>query len=339
MRPNKNIKSSRLHCSTENNQNNVFFSLVDYKNSYFTSSESEKMIEFYNGFENLNQLISWMQERPSGITNIYEVDGKKDIILVIPTANFNGEYSLNCRNDIFKGLFIIFVESGGLGDYYFNIAHNINVGIKKAMAYEPKWIVFSGDDMIKVDPILKLANELLKIDSTDVDVVFTPPSIYHSVPMFIGTPNIYFLFAVKFLKIFSKRFRNIDRVYYHLRRFCKLIYFPRYEKGKNLIYTLENFMFFNKIENFINTLSFGIFSSNFVKKSGGYLFDENYINEMEDTDLSIRVKSKGYNTSFINYHISEHIGSTLGKDDIRTIRVIPSWAYFSYKVENNSFIK
>src|SRR5579875_2537075 len=90
----------------------LFFSLVDYRNNYFMSDDPKKIIEFYNGFENRDQLIEWMKARPKGVATIHEVEGDKDIIVVIPTADFNGKYAKECRENIFKGLHIVFVESG-----------------------------------------------------------------------------------------------------------------------------------------------------------------------------------------------------------------------------------
>ena len=280
-----------------------------------------------------------MKERPKGVANIHEIDGDKNIIVVIPTADFNGKYAKECRENTFKGLHIVFVESGGRGDFYFNSAHNINVGIKKAMEYNPRWVVFSGDDMIKVDPISKLVNELQKIEHKNTYAVFTPPAHYHSTLMFLGRPNLFFIFSLKVLKIFSKRFSYIEKTYFHLRRFNKQLFFPRYEYSPSLPYKIVNFIFFKKIETFKNTLSFGIFSSNFVREFGGSLFDDNYINEMEDTDLSMRLKYMKYNTSIIDFEINEYIGSTLGNGGVRTLKVVPGWTYFSYKMENGGFNK
>ena len=43
-----------------------------------------------------------MKERPKGIANIHEVEGNKDIIVVIPTADYNGKYAkfINAGEDI-----------------------------------------------------------------------------------------------------------------------------------------------------------------------------------------------------------------------------------------------
>ncbi|WP_077076265.1 hypothetical protein [Cuniculiplasma divulgatum] len=97
-----------------------------------------------------------MRERPKGFSTIHEVEREKDIVVVIPTADFNGKFAIDCRESIFKGLHIIFVESSGRGDFYFSIAHNFNIGIKKAMKYNPKWVVVSNDDMHKIDDLNKL---------------------------------------------------------------------------------------------------------------------------------------------------------------------------------------
>jgi len=91
-------------------------------------------------------------------------EGKKDIIVIIPTADFEGEYAKRCCEEIFKGLHIIFVVSGK-GNNYFNYAHNCNVGINKAMEYNPKWVVLSNDDVVKIDEISSLIKELDGINS------------------------------------------------------------------------------------------------------------------------------------------------------------------------------
>ena len=147
--PTRLIQNNRLRCKFEKNNTVLFFSLVDYRNNLFTSNDPEKIIEFYNGFHNRDQLIQWMKERPKGASYIHEVEGNKDIIVVIPTADFNGKYARTCREEIFKGLHMVFVESGENPDPYFNYAHNCNVGIKRAMEYNPKWVVVSNDDMRK----------------------------------------------------------------------------------------------------------------------------------------------------------------------------------------------
>lgn len=325
------IKSmNRLRCQLANDSKD-FFSLVDYRNSRFTSSDPDKIIEFYNSFKDRDDLIEWMKERPKGVANIHEVNGDKEIIVVIPTADFNGKYANECRENIFKGLHIVFVESGGRGDFYFNIAHNINKGVKKALEYYPKWIVVSGDDVIKVDPINKLINSLSKIDNSSIDTVFTFPSSYHSAPMILCSPNIVFKTAIKVLRFLSRRVYYAEKAYSQMRRFNNHISFPRYENSPSLLYRFMNYVLFKKYKNFVNILSFGIFSSNFIRRSGE-LYDETYINEMEDTDLSVRLSDAG-RVATVDFTIKEKIGATLGHGILRTLRTVPGWSYFSYKMD------
>ena len=177
----KTLNISRLHCPIEYSHEELFFSLVDYRNNYFTSDDPNKIIEFYNSFENRDQLIHWMKERPKGTANIHEVEGDKEIIVVIPTADFNGKYAMECRENIFRGLHMVFVESGGKEDFYFNYAHNCNVGIKKAMEYDPKWIVVSNDDMRMIDPPSVLRTEIMRHSENSEYVLFCSiESSYHS---------------------------------------------------------------------------------------------------------------------------------------------------------------
>ena len=198
----------RLFCPLNQNMSELFFSLVDYRNNYFTSDDPDKIIEFYNGFENRDQLIQWMRERPKGVANVHEVEGDKDIIVVIPTADLNGKYAKECRDNIFKGLHIIFVESGEVPDPYFNYAHNVNIGVRNAMAYIPKWIVISNDDMRKIDDPRILKNGLMKFNPNEVDVLFTKesPDHYHSQPTYLGRPNPLGKTVHLLLSLFKKKF-------------------------------------------------------------------------------------------------------------------------------------
>ncbi len=99
----------------------LFLSLVDYPNNYFASDDPKKIMEFYDSSENKEQLIQWMKERPKVVANIHGVEGDSKIIVVIPTADFNGKYAKEYKEKIFKGFHIIFVESGEVPDLYFNL--------------------------------------------------------------------------------------------------------------------------------------------------------------------------------------------------------------------------
>ena len=300
----------------------LFFSLVDYHNNYFTSDEPDKIIEFYNGFENRDQLIQWMKERPKGVAYIYEVDGDKDVIVVIPTADFNGKYARECRENIFKGFHIIFVESGEIPDPYFNYAHNCNVGIKKAMEYNPKWVLVSNDDMVKVDDISILIDQLAGIDNHINMTVYTEPSVHHSVPSAVSRCRIT---RTMLFKLLGKN-----------RRY-QLIFEKKF--GINFFVTpIKGYwrLFFKEIpgKKVISIADFGIFSSELLKSENG-LYNETFVNSAEDIELSIRLASTVSDKKIIQYKIGSYIGVSLGNDISRRLREIAGQSYLNYLLSSH----
>ena len=316
----KNYSKNYIQKSISNSPKNeeikeIFFSLMDYRNNLFTSNNPRNIIHFYEGFEDKEELIDWMKERPKGSCEIMEVEGEKEVIVVIPTADFEGEYAKRCREEIFKGLHIIFVVSGK-GNNYFNYAHNCNLGIKKAMEYNPKWIVLSNDDMYSINPIGILIKELQNVDPTKVDVVFPVQGDFHTLPLYIGRKNLVYEFY---------RFLNDYQLWRFYRKF-KIKYFYALHNNKSRLV-------FKKIRgtDFISTVAFGILSANYVKKNNGIIFDETFINEHEDLDLSFRLLLSGADAHRINYRIGANRGSTLGMDRARGLRSVAGRAYFNYK--------
>jgi hypothetical protein len=311
---NNEIRSNLLQCSLDNNDK-LFFTLMDYLNNLFTSQDPKDILRFYDYFENRDQLIKWMMERPKGNYRIVEFNkDENDIIVVIPTMDVNGKFAKTCRDEIFKGLHIIFVESG-IGNYYFNYAHNCNAGIKKAMEYNPKWIVVSNDDMYKIDDVDLLKKELSKLDNKKNDIVFLEKGNYYSTPLCIGKKTWrYEIYRYIRGKELAKLYRKFEIDYF----------FSCYNYKYKLV--------FKKIPNtdFVITIAIGIFSSNYIKKFEN-IFDDTYINYTEDADFCFYSKLKNANTKFIKYKIGAFRGSSLGTNIARVLRTVPSNAYFNYK--------
>jgi len=331
---NNEIRSNLLQCPLDNNDK-LFFTLMDYLNNLFTSKDPKDILRFYDFFDNRDQLIKWMKERPKSNYRIVEFNNdKNDIIVVIPTVDVNGKFAKVCRNEIFNELHIIFVESG-IGNYYFNYAHNCNAGIKKAMEYNPKWIVLSNDDMYKIDDVEVLINELSKLDNKKVDIVFPFPEKgdWYSIPLFLGKKTWrYEIYRYIRGKEFAKLYRKFE-----------VDYFTAYYNHKfQLVFKKILELVFKKIPNtdFVNIGDIGIFSSNYTKKFEN-IFDDTYINDTEDVDFSFRSKLKNANTKYIKYKIGEIGGATLGTNIARGLRNVASKAYFNYKYADilNDLIK
>ena len=317
-------RGSRLFCPLKNDSSEIFVSLVDYRNNLFTSKDPEKIIEFYNGFDNKSELIQWMNERPKGVTTIYEVEGDKNIIVVITTADYNGKYAKECRDNIFKGLHIVFVESGGREDNYFNFAHNINTGIRKAMEYNPKWVVVSNDDMVIIDSSSTLKNQLMEIDNNNYRVLFTRPSYYHSIPCYLSRQRI----TRKILFYLLGRPRR--KQFLLEKRFGVEFFLPPshgYWK-----------FFFKKGISILSIATFGIFSPELIREFKN-LYDETYINSAEDMDLSVRIAFKKIPASIIGYRIGNLKGSTLGRDVNRHLREIAGLYYFNLNLMEKQWNK
>ncbi len=322
MQQRSTLNQSRLFCPITKCFDDLSFSLVDYKNNYFTSNYPSKIIEFYDGFENSDQLIQWMRERPTGVANIYEVDGDKEIVVVIPTADFNGKYARECKDNIFKGLHMVFVESGGKEDFYFNYAHNVNVGIRKVMEYDPKWIVVSNDDMKKIDDIERLRTELNKFSPDDKLVIFScTDGRYHSRPVSVSF-RTYRRGLILLLKERSERsvlhFESKFNVKYVIGStlgLYKLIYKPRLQ--------------------FKYTGSFAIFSIGLAKMYNGVFYDEVYINGIEDIDQSWKFKQEHVQEKCVEYRIDDYIGGTIGPYNTnRRLRSLLNGSYLNSKIES-----
>ena len=306
----------KLRCALENTPEELFFSLVDYRNNLFTSNDPEKIIEFYNGFHNRDQLIQWMKERPKGASYIHEVEGNKDIIVVIPTADFNGKYARTCREEIFKGLHMVFVESGENPDPYFNYAHNCNVGIKRAMEYNPKWVVVSNDD-IKTERI----ENLIRLLETATEKYYVPKNTHsnNEAKVFSINKAIAALYALHQLINYGPQT-------------CKLSIKVRKSRtfyGKSILFCQTHGLIFKLLLIFATSISppyknfadFGVFDSNVLKEN---IYNEEFINGHEDGELCIRLANRGVTANTLDFLADslEGGGNSLGRggDILRILR-------------------
>lgn len=322
----------RKKCERTNSKTDFNFSLVDYRNNLFTSDNPTDIINFYDSFQDRNDLIEWMRERPNGATYIHEVKGNTDIIVVIPTADFNGKMAKDCRENIFNGLHIIFVESGEIPDPYFRYAHSVNLGIMKAIEYDPKWVIVSNDDVYGINDISTLVHELSSIPAKCLKTVFVSQTRYHSYTANLARGRILRLILFSVLGKLRRFQLSLERRYrvYHFLAPSVFYYSLFFKREKPLVIGIGNF---------------GIFSGHFVRELNGILFDETYINGGEDLDLSLRIPSGCFES--VNWKIGDFYGSTLGKNTpegvrnlrgtTRRLRDIANMAYFNYKLDSNLF--
>ena len=286
----------------------------------FRSGSQDDIRKFIGEFSSSPDLIRWMKTRPTGNVNVIEVKGNKDIAVIIPTANASGKIARNCQDTIFKGLSIFFVESG-INDPYFNYARSCNRGIEAAKEKGFRWIIVSNDDMIAIDPVSKLMSGLGDIE--EHSVIFTKPyGKYHSYQVKVGKRS------------------NLKLLYHLTHGYGGLSLYKlevEIQKKFQSLYTLENMSIWHRFFNhetvrFVNIGSFGIFNSNFLEKRSWKLFDETYINGIEDADLSLSIRKDKIDFGFMNFRIGDMIGSSLGGySDNRLTRDFINLVYFNSK--------
>ena len=285
---------------------------VDELNRLYNSRDPNDIIKFYDHFNTPEELIEWSRNRQHGRTKIYTVKGDTDIVVVIPTANRHGEYAKNCEKEIFKGQQIVFVESGGRGDPYFNYARNTNIGLKYALRYKPKWVILSNDDVYKIDNFSILKESLTKINNELYDTVYIKPDpgFYHS--DLVGVLKMPKLF--KRLKTFlskNAQDRLTERLRLKLIKKFNITYQVRSKEKpyKNKFFSFLNRLEYKPIEEWRNLGDFAIFSPVVLKNAKGKPFDEIFINGGEDYDLGKRLFDSHKHIS-INFRIGSVGGGT-----------------------------
>jgi len=287
---------------------------LDELNRLFTSKNVGDIIKFYDRFENANQLVEWMKKRPSAPMKIYEVEGDKDIVIVIPTADHNGEYAKNCANEIFKGQQIVFVESNGP---FFNYSRSCNFGLDKALKYEPKWIIISNDDIIQADKIFELKTFLSNLNYNQQFLILPDNNRWNTFSL-RKMSTLYNLFES--LKGYSDYIQLLERFGCHYNPFSFSSKFSIKQKLRQI--TIK---FFTKE---ILTMKFSgdfmIFNMNAIK-----LITNKY------NEFYIKVKLLNINIFQSNYKINALVSGTLGKGIAKSYKGIVGSSYFNYKLKNN----
>jgi hypothetical protein len=280
---------------------------LDELNRLFTSKNVEDVIKFYDHFDTPDQLIEWMKNRPSAPMKIYEVEGEKDLVVIIPTNNHNGQFAKNCK-DVFKGLQIVFVESNGP---FFNYARSCNYGFKYALKYNPKWIILSGHDVSNLDDISNLKYNLLKF--TEYDLLILSPKFGHS----------FFSSISKKTFLVDTYWKFKDNEYFNLFKKFGITYFTPTLK-------LRRRLFYKPIYKFFSFTNFACFNYSLVKKLDGNIFDPVFINGSEDIFFCYKSYINKYKLKLIDYNLGNLDRSTLGTGRIRLLHSFASLVYLNF---------
>lgn len=313
--------SSKLSTKLTFSEEILWFTLMDYLNNKYLSKSVDEILTFYEAFPNRDQLFNWMRDRPKINPRLYIRDGIRDVVVVIPTTDFTGSFSQNCLNDIFKGLQIVLVGGEGTGNNYFNFARSMNAGIEKALSFNPRWIVYSNDDMFKIDPVENLLSELKKLDNKTYSGLFvknqrvSPVSRIGTTWTFTYIWNLVNHYHFKHHKKLKKLIRDFEIKYSFVQGYARY--------------------FYKHILTYTNTGSFCVFSSDFVK-SNMPLYDETFVNSADDIGVSLKIALSKKKTKLLeNYNIGNVGGATLMNGPVRELRSVCNRAYLDYLWKNS----
>ena len=206
------------------------------------------------------------------------------------------------------------------------------------MEYNPKWVVVSNDDMILNDNIAELKKELLKIDPAKTSIVLTRKTSYHTVPFAIHRYR--YIYKAIFSKIDSEK-RDFYKIQERFNLNYGFVADVITDHSSNL-QKLKYFVFSRILtkdigfDTLIVGASFTILSCEWLKFIREFmldevLFDETFINAMEDVDLSIRILIAKSKVDLIDYKIDNFVGGSLGNDYTRQLRTIAGDVYFFEK--------
>lgn len=197
--------------------------------------------------------------------------------MIVPTKNIQSELAQNFIREIkSKSYFnptIIIIESSGSE---FHFSKNMNMGVKHAMKYNPKYIALSNDDVYPLgkDYDYILAKKIDEYHLAYISPIFVDREGNKKMPS-IGMPNYYAIL------LFTKFYPIIPS-----------FLFPLLQKINTLITDKNKKNVENKSYGLINSQPFSIFDADILNHIGG--FDEDFKNGCEDLELSMRVQSFGY---------------------------------------------
>lgn len=257
--------------------------LYTKRDKLYYSHDPKEILTFYHTFNNVEELVQWLKNRPDADKSIYEIQGNTEIVFVVPTANAKGEHA-KYINKIFHNYHRIFVESKGK---YFNFAKSVNAGIKEAIKYDPVYIVVSNDDIIVNNPE-ELTKEILSKDNKEITAMIAGEGKYNLSLLRIHRIPLNLLSLFKKLKL--DNFEDFYIIFSILKRFNSMYYL---HMGNNPFrYELTKYILGEELVRINNLGDWGhfmIISSFYVKKKDNLLLDPNYINGVEDNDLLLEI--------------------------------------------------
>ncbi len=308
----------------------------------YSSNKYEDIRIFYECLNNVEEWINFSKNRPKADVKIYElnIEFDKNVIVVVPTKDISKTKGRIQSN--FSSYFVIVVESSG---QYFNFARSMNLGISKALNYNPYWVVLANDDLdwigdhdlrniIKdeksADILLPTVIEENKIKPKFLDL-YEQSTIFESLIRILSLFGFFRIFPLTRAQSRYSRtnlFKDKSSIHY--------VQIPSNYTDRNFLYKFimrfEKFLFTRKLITIPQIQPISIIKADILK---GEKFDEVFINNGEDTDLAIRLTLHNYVISDFETTFTTMGSESLGKDVISSYRRnVQESAYVGYKLHN-----
>lgn len=313
------------------------------KEEMFSSNKFRDLKRFYKGLDNVQDLIYFSKERPMAISQIYELNKEyyKNIIVVVPTKDISKSEKDILRN--FPDTFIIVVESGG---QYFNFAKSMNLGISKALSYNPSWVILSNDDL----KITEGTNFIDCVNHTKNADILLPTVIEGDIPqpkffdLYEQSKALEFLIKISSLFLVSQFFEfTRGQTGYSRTKIFKdkgslhYVQIPSHMKDCNLLHkfviSFGRLLLSRRLIKIPKIQPISAVKAEILKNNK---FDEVFINNGEDTDLAIRLSLQHCSVSICNIIFSTMGSVSLKKDKISSYRRnIQEFSYLGYKLKNH----
>ncbi len=300
----------------------------------FKSDDFKEVVDFYSNFDTSNDIIKWLKMLPSAPVKFFERGKDSDIVIVVTTPDHN---SINAYKTelLFKEFKIIFVESSGP---YFHLSKAVNLGIHEASKHNPKWIIYSNDDLYKIENTSLLKEQLLSLNHKNIDVVFRrnhknmQRNSNVSYLQHIGLRNIFLS------QLISNMVQKTTKEYLNLLEKFNMPFIMYDSTAKPFRRFYTRMLMKSKPLEFPGFSRLFIFNKKYASKHD-QIFDEIYRNGSDDLDLDLSLYLDKVKYDFVNFNIGEYGGITLGRGLSRVFRDIANAAYFSDKFKNKGLIK
>ena len=296
------------------------------------SSDKGKFYDLYSRINGPEDLIPLLQSVPKANVEL-KIDrpsNRSKILVIVPTSDEKSERSSDISH-LFAPYPVVFAVSTGP---YFNYPHSCNIAISEAVKYDPEWIVLCNDDMIAIDPVEVLVESLDTLQR-GVYTATNPGRIgYHGEVCLVTKPSsfgivfelIEFFFSKNFLGIWALTNRNIRRK--QVRIDIVRSSFTRIKSKFSRIRDVE----------FMNFSDFAIFSASLAKE---FRFDELFLSDYDDYDLSLRLYEAGIPVRKLPFKIGSVGGYSMsGKNGTRRfLRDQISRYYLTFKLLDKGMLR